>query len=236
MTTSLPRIPRSEEMNHPLLPEELQYNGYFQMRVAAKNIGNQSKIYYALSGVKSSGVKKPPKLLKGIDHFKRKLEDLEDIYKKMEHIQKINKYKIVPYTEPAQEFDRYYKEGDKLKTHLDTVYTEMCKRYSALRNICSSIEFAKRRESDIGAEIYRNQRDKRQTEIDKRRGTTKNRADSAMQPGEAPPTDDAAKQESKFFGWPSLPSLFAKGKKSKKSKKTSKKTSKKSKTHKRKMH
>ena len=227
MTTSIPLIPRPEEMNNALLPEELQYNGYFQMRVAAKNIGNQSKIYYALSGVKSSGVKKPPKLLKGIDHFKRKLEDLEDIYKEMERIQKINNYKIVPYSEPDQEFDRYYKEGDKLNTHLDTVYTEMCKRYSALRNICSSIEFAKRRESDIGAEIYRNQRDKRQTEIDKRRGTTTNRADSAMQTGKTSTASKTAVVKKTFFGW-----LLGKGKKSK----TSKKISKKSKTHKRKMH
>lgn len=213
MTTSLPLIPIPDEMHNDLLPEELRYNGYFSMRVAAKNIGNQSKIYYALSGVKNP----TPKLLKGIRHFKLKLEDLEDIYKEMERIQKQNDYKIVPYSEPDQEFDRYYKEGDKINTHLDTVYTEMCKRYPALRNICSSIEFEKQRKLDIGAEI-RNQRDKRQTEIDKRRGTTSKTSTAS----------NAAVRKKTLWWW------LGKGKKSKKSKTS--KMYKKSKTHKRKMH
>lgn len=232
MTTQLPRIPRVDEMNHADLPEELQYNGYWAMRSRAKEIGNQSKIYYALSAVKDP----PPKLLKGIKHFKRKLEDLEDIYKEMGDIQKKYEFEIVPFTGPEVEFDSYSKEGDRLNTHLNTVYREMCNKYPALRKICDSIEFAKQRKLVIDAELYHQKRaqqasdakrDKRQTKINERRGTTTNRADSSMQTGKTLTASNTAVGKQTLFGL-----LFGKGKKSKKSKKTYKK----SKTHKRNMH
>ena len=238
MTTN----PRVDEMNHADLPEDLQYHGYWSMRARPEEIGNQSKIYYALSSVKNP----PRKLVSKIAIFKHHLDNLNNIYKKMGRIQKTNNFRLEPYTGPAVKFEGYSKQGDRLNTHLNELKRNMCNEYPALKKICASIEFAKQRKLAIGAELYRNQivqqavarkSNNQQQQFEALRDTTEQyHKDSAMNPGEAPTTYDAAAQEKGYFKWPDF-KLTGKGKKSaKKSKKTYKKTSKKSKTHKRKMH